>query len=123
MVKSDSVNIVVVGYPKSGTTWTSRLVAELLKCPFYGNWGFDNTKDHFLVEGQERISRYICYKSHHSYENLFSCWDLKPNKIVYVIRDPRDIVISGMYFFDSFFGKTLGPNLLKKIFLKSSLGK
>ena len=29
-------NIVIAGYPKSGNTWLTRLVAEVLKCPVVG---------------------------------------------------------------------------------------
>lgn len=93
-------NIVIVGYPKSGTTWLSRLVAELVKCPLLGNWGFNDVNEN-LIEGDERQSDFQCYKSHHMYDDLFVAWDLKPHKIIYIARDPRDVVVSGAFFFSS----------------------
>ena len=55
-------NIIIVGYPKSGTSWLSRLVAELIQCEFLGDWGYDKDKDmcnheNFLCgEGQHPLN-------------------------------------------------------------------
>ena len=43
-------NIIVVGYPKSGCTWATRLVAELVGCPVGGFWQSD--KKEIAVEGE-----------------------------------------------------------------------
>ena len=91
-------NIIVVGYPKSGCTWVTRLVAELVGCPVAGFWR--SGKKEIAVEGEDRASEFRCYKSHHQLAEL----GIEPNDpgtfIVYVLRDPRDIALSAANYFE-----------------------
>jgi hypothetical protein len=103
-------NIIIVGYPKSGTTWLVRLVAELISCPVYGDWGFETTEA-LYKEGSDRDSVYQCFKSHHTYVELQKASELKIHKIIYIVRDPRDIVISGVHYFN--FKRTLFSKMSK----------
>lgn len=109
-------NIIIVGYPKSGTTWLSRLIAELVECPLQGDWGFDHIQA-LYKEGEERTSEFQCYKSHHTYQELSEVSKEKIYKIIYIVRDPRDIAISGMHYFN-FSSKKQA--LLKKLKLSNS---
>jgi hypothetical protein len=90
-------NIIVVGYPKSGCTWVTRLVAELVGCPVAGFWRSE--KNEIAIEGEERVSEFRCYKSHHQLADL----GVRPNDpetwVVYVLRDPRDIALSAANYF------------------------
>ena len=89
--------IVVVGYPKSGCTWATRLIAELVGCPVAGFWQSD--KKEIAVEGEHRVSDFRCYKSHHQLAELsFQPNDFKAG-LIYVLRDPRDIAISAANYF------------------------
>ncbi|NNC84988.1 MAG: hypothetical protein HKN75_02835 [Bacteroidia bacterium] len=89
--------IIIVGYPKSGNTWITRLVAELVQCPVVGFLYSDLFET--AIEGLDRQSEYECYKSHHQWHEL-NDEDKQNAKIIYVLRDPRDISISGRpYFF------------------------
>jgi len=92
---SSKKNIVVCGYPKSGTTWVSRLVAELVGCPFQGDLG---GADGGPLEGGTRDSGYDCYKTHRDLPSVVA--ELPGStKFVYVVRDPRDVAISAAHHF------------------------
>lgn len=91
-------NIVIVGYPKSGTTWLARLVAELVECPLEGDWGIDDVRAEYR-EGQNRLSDFMCYKSHHTLDELYDVSQKKIYKVLYIVRDPRDVVISAFHYF------------------------
>lgn len=111
-------NIIIVGYPKSGTNWLSRLVTNLLQCDFLGDWGFE-TINASSIKTENNISEFQVYKSHHTFNELEKASDKKAHKIIYIIRDPRDVVISGAYFFNfhsslsSFFRKLRINKILK----------
>jgi len=95
----DYKNIVIVGYPKSGTTWISGLVSALIQCPLKGHWWHEEIDSLFTID-LHNDSKYRCYKSHHLGDEIFNISSKPIHKVIYVIRDPRDIVISGMHYFD-----------------------
>src|SRR6056297_564086 len=99
---SDSRQIVIAsGYPKSGNTWLTRLTAQLIGCPVKGFWTQPQNKDH-AIEGTERVSEYRCFKSHHTYQSLeesFTTFGNRTEKVIYIVRDPRDVAISATFFF------------------------
>lgn len=89
--------IIVVGYPKSGCTWATRLVAELVGCPVAGFWKSD--KKEIAIEGEDRVSDFRCYKSHHQLAKLGVAPNDRDTWVIYVLRDPRDIAISAANYF------------------------
>lgn len=102
----DTRKIAVVGYPKSGNTWVTRLVGGLAQCPVAGFWQSDH--DEIAREGLDRESNYACYKSHHALDALRN-FEEQPWKVIYVLRDPRDIVFSAApYFYNGYRKKISG---------------
>lgn len=99
--------IIITGYPKSGNTWLSRLTANLVDCPVEG-FLYNPNNVEIAIEGTERVSDYRVYKSHHQLSELTK-EDIQNAKIIYVVRDPRDVSISGRNYFD--FGKPLFGNV------------
>lgn len=91
-------NIIIVGYPKSGTHWLCRLVSEMLQSPFEGDWGY-NSPNSSSIDYGENISEYKIHKSHHPYNEIHQASFEEIFKLIYLIRDPRDVVISGMHYF------------------------
>lgn len=101
--------ILVVGYPKSGTTWLSRLLGDVLDSPV-GAIHPPSTPKAIATEGQGRQGEHYIGQGHPvpvpggnvlspkhtelAYEHLTS------EKIVLVLRDPRDICVSGAHHWD-----------------------
>lgn len=106
------IDVLVTGYPKSGNTWATRLVAELIGCPVVGFW--NSRKSEIAREGLERDSTYRCYKAHHTVAELRSEITAAA-RVISIVRDPRDIVVSGAHFFHFY-----RLRLLEKLFRKTS---
>lgn len=109
-------NIIISGFPKSGNTWATRLVAELVGCPVRGFWRSDH--DEIACEGFDRQSEFVCYKSHASPEQLAADHLAAHAKTIFVVRDPRDVAISGTGYFLIFRGKFIFRGKLLKSLTK-----
>lgn len=94
-MKQEKRNIIINSYPKSGSVWLSRLTAELLNCPFSGFWGLEDS--YSFSEGTDRLSHFNCYQAHQLYSNLGH--NPPTDKVIYLVRDPRDIAISAVHHF------------------------
>jgi hypothetical protein len=112
----DQETVFVVGYPKSGCTWLTRLVAELLGCPVSGFLEEESTDD-MAAEGQGRVSPYRVLRAHHQSHEL-SPFLTPTSKVIYVVRDPRDATISGAHYFkferSELLGRLLGHLVLSR---------
>jgi len=88
-------DIFLVSYPKSGNTWTRFLIANLVypeKNPDFSN--INNLipdTEAMAKRDLERAPRPRILKSH-------ECFDPRYPKIIYIVRDPRDVVLSEYYF-------------------------
>lgn len=87
MDKNSGTNeIWVVGWPKSGNTWVARLLGDILDSPIrsgsLADEGFDRKGDYLIRQ------YHMVYTEYH--ENM--------GRIVLVVRDPRDVAVSMMYY-------------------------
>jgi hypothetical protein len=78
------MNIVVVGYPRSGTTWLCRLLGDVLNSPVDGRDG----KTAMAKEGLDRTGPHRIYQEHRVTQPKTHDFP------VFIIRDPRDVTIS-----------------------------
>ena len=100
--------ILVVGYPKSGSTWLTRLTAELLGAPVKGFWKASPGHDEIAIEGEGRVANMAVYKGHQPCAAVASEVDL--TDVIYVVRDVRDVAVSGANYFS--FGRR---SLMKRV--------
>lgn len=88
-------DIFLVSYPKSGNTWTRFLIANLVypeKNPDFANIN-DLIPDPEAMAKRdlERARRPRILKSHQYFDPRYP-------KVIYIVRDPRDVVLSAYYF-------------------------
>jgi len=93
--------VVVCGYPKSGTSWLTKLTADLLECPVSGMWRGGSR--HPFKSAEDNSVNFECYKSHLP---VFKIQNNRTNrynadKIIYIVRDPRDVIISAAHYFNT----------------------
>lgn len=100
--------IVVVGYPRSGNTWVTRLIGDILDSPV---GGYKNANP-ICTEGMERPGKYYVMQLHALPDvrdrdseaivgaRTININGLRGEKIIHVVRDPRDVAVSAMYYWD-----------------------
>ncbi len=90
---------VVSGYPKSGNTWVARMLSDAIRCKMIGYLSdVDERVPHETsLETDELLDDVVVVKSHHTV-SLLTLGGVNPNDIVFVVRDPRDISVSGSGF-------------------------
>jgi len=88
-------DIFLVSYPKSGNTWTRFLVANLLYPEKHPD--FSNINE--LIPDPEALSqRHLLSMPRPRALKSHQYFDPRYQKIVYVVRDPRDVALSQYHF-------------------------
>lgn len=100
--------VIVVGYVKSGNTWLARLLGDILDSPVVG---FKKATP-IATEGKDRNGEYTVRQLHLRFTNdcsgdgfLQTGWLACENnwngeKVVHITRDPRDIAVSAMNYWN-----------------------
>lgn len=88
------IPLYVVGYPKSGNTWLSRLIADATD----SNVIYSNEVD-AADYSSDKSGEYAIYKAHDRDIKRFP----DHARFVYVVRDVRDVLLSAFFFNHPFF--------------------
>ena len=96
-MNSNVVNLYIIGYPKSGNTWMARLISDCLDAEMIGGDNPIDNADREIV----RNSRYKVCKSHYSKNSKPKYLD-ENSKIIYMVRDFRDVLVSGFFHLNKF---------------------
>lgn len=124
--------MIVISYPKSGRTWFLRMLAEYLGY-YYGNKHFSALAIQRIKSSQHKHDAIIpsnWVQGFHiiSLSELKAIKECYSKKIIYLIRDPRDCLIS-LYFYRVYhktgrlitLRRWLFINMMKKRFVTQTL--
>jgi len=100
--------IYVAGYPKSGTTWLTRLLGDVLNCPTGGSLPQDDAIEP-ASEGHGRPAPFIVRKGHFRLtdamvdravpeSHVLAHRALSNEGVVWIYRDTRDVVASVRHY-------------------------
>jgi hypothetical protein len=103
--KMTKTDLLVVGYPRSGNTFTSRLLGDALDSPVAGYLNAHPIAE----EGVDRPGEYTIRQlhlrlSHADSDRLlpdawtFAARRWQGEKVAFLLRDPRDVAVSVMYY-------------------------
>lgn len=108
--------VYVVGWPKSGCTWLARLLGDALNCPVGGTMGRKDYKE-IATEGWNRPAPYVVRKTHFVLidedgplvprPHRLNWKRLTTERVIYIVRDPRDIAVSMAFYFEYSLDKAL----------------
>jgi hypothetical protein len=88
---TEKIPIYVVGFPKSGNSWLSRLLGDALDSPVEAMKG----KIALADEGFDRRGPFVIHQDH-----LVGLPEEDNARIVYILRDPRDVIVSNYFYWD-----------------------
>lgn len=102
--------IYVAGFPRSGSTWLTRLLGEVLNSPTGGSRPAEDRKEP-ATEGAKRSGAFVVRKGHFQLMDVDGpgravptshvlYWRrLQEERVVTIFRDPRDVAVSAAHYF------------------------
>lgn len=96
---SNLTPLYVIGFPKSGNTWLARLLADVTN----SNIAVANDRDvvNAADNSAKRGGRFIIHKVH----AIKDPDEVSKDKVVYIVRDVRDVLVSAFFFANGFVNK------------------
>ena len=97
----------VVGYPRSGTVWLAWLLGDALNCPVYPGPSAAGDDNDYVTEGTDRPWPWVVRQGHFIVRErddglrepqTMTRAEREKGKIVYVVRDPRDLAVSRAFY-------------------------
>jgi len=106
--------VYTLGYPRSGTTWFARLLGDALNSPVGGIVPADD-RGNLATEGHKRSGRFSIRHGHvvpmngndATIPNLLPVANLTTERIMIMVRDPRDVTVSAAHYWDMDIEKAL----------------
>lgn len=86
----------LVSFPKSGNTWTRFLIANLLHPEEPANFG---NIDRLVPESEGLTKKQLASVPRPRILKSHEYFDARFRKVAYIVRDPRDVVVSQFHFF------------------------
>jgi Sulfotransferase domain len=86
----------LVSFPKSGNTWARFLIANLLHPEEPANFG---NIDRLIPESEELTMRQLARLPRPRIMKSHEYFDARFRKVIYIVRDPRDVAVSQFHFF------------------------
>ncbi|SRR6266849_1522283 len=86
----------IVSFPKSGNTWTRFLIANLLHPEEPANFG---NIDRLIPESEGLTRNQLACVPRPRIMKSHDYFDARFRKVIYIVRDPRDVVVSQFHFF------------------------
>lgn len=99
--------IFVVSSPRSGNTWLGRLLGDALDSPLQA---WEDTVVEYFGEGQD--GDYVIRKTHNAVHQ--ANWDTSA-PIIFLQRDPRDLVISRLFYNNFEFSETVLMDFIRHL--------
>src|SRR5208337_3402425 len=88
-------DIFLVSFPKSGNTWTRFLLANLRSPAEPATW---SNIDRMVTDPSSTTKREFDRMPRPSIVKSHECFDPRYPRVIYIVRDPRDVVVSQYHY-------------------------
>jgi hypothetical protein len=118
-----NTRIYIVGFPKSGNTWLTRLVADALDAPAGSGMGIEDKNEiaSYVDSNRKQNSNIKVLKTHFLPDKHLEL-EKGNHHVIYIFRDFRDVLISAFFYKNAKVSEDLSKLLTTKQFLNLKIG-